>query len=107
MDSSLSTKSFRENLLRLYLGKYANRFKPLEDRENTILITDPYPILVAKLLGAKISLYEYIEIEKEDVYFGTFDYYQIEIVTIPVGDPYGAKTIETAVAKSFLAGTQS
>ena len=103
--NSLNTKNFREDLLRLYLGKYANRFKPLADRVSIVFVTDPHPLLVVKLLGADIALYEYIEVEKEDPYFGAFDYYCIEIITVPIGDPCATKTIETAVAKSFLAGT--
>jgi hypothetical protein len=107
MDQDLKSGHFREDLLRLYLGKYESRFKPLPNRSGTVLHTDPYPILVVQLSDVWISLAEYIEIEKDDANYGAFDYYQIDIIAVPIEDPEGVKKIEIAIAKSFLAGTQS
>lgn len=107
MTDSLNSGEFQENLLRLYLGKYESRFKSLVNRQGITLHTDPYPILVIQLHHTWVSLSEYIEVEEEDPYYGSFDYYQINIIAVPVGDPDGIKKIEKAVGKSFLTGTQS
>ena len=107
MDQDLKSGHFREDLLRSYLGKYESRFKLLKSKNGIILCTDPHPVLVIQLSNVWVSLKEYVTIEKDDSYYGTFDYYQIDIIEIPIEDPEGAKKIEIAIAKSFLAGTQS
>ena len=107
----MDMRQFEENLLRFYLGKYENRFKPVSSISisGIILCTDPHPILAIHLhkreVGPWIILYEYIEIEPCDPYYGAFDFYCNEIIQVPAGDPNGAEKIEIAVAKSFLAGT--
>jgi hypothetical protein len=63
-------------------------------------------MLVIQLNHVWVSLAEYIEVEKDDQYHGIFDYYQIDIITVPVEDPEGVKKVEKAIAKSFLTGTQ-
>lgn len=107
MTSDLDTDRFREDLLRLYLGRYANRFKQIKTRSGVVLYTDPHPLLVVQLYHVWVKLSEYIKVEEDDQYYGIFDHYQIDIETVPIEDPDGAEKIETAIAKSFLAGTQS
>ena len=119
---NLDDYPFREDLLRKYLGKYESRFKSLKSAPThtahaapmrnaaateTILYTEPHPLLVIQFASILISLVEYIEIEEEDPYYGAFDHYQIEIITVPLHDPNGFKKIEEAITRSYLTGTIS
>lgn len=108
MSTSLNTRQFKENLLRFYLGKYEHKFKPLNNDGDVILLTDPSPILVITVSSFEmpiIILYEYIDIDDEDPYYGTFDHYCSEIIKITADDPEGARKMEAAVAKSLIVGT--
>lgn len=100
-------ETFYEHILRLYLGKYAHRFQ-LEN-DGLTLQTITHPILVAQILkpSAKIALFEYIKIEEEDHWSGTFDFYCDEIIVVSIADPDGIKKIESAVARLLLAGTRA
>ena len=107
---SLSEHPFREDLLRMYLGKYEGRFRLLKEHtaaSDIVLCTDPHPILVVTFEGVWVSLLEYVEIEKEDPFSGIFDYYQIEIVEVPLCDPEGFQKVEKAITRSYLSGTKS
>lgn len=105
---SLNTSDFQENLLRLYLGKYESRFRPVKNRHGGIvMLTEPHPQLAVQLNYAWVSLAELIDIEEEDPFYGAFDHYQIDIIMVPVEDPEGVKKVEKAIAKAFLSGTQS
>ena len=103
----LNTTEFAEHVMRSYLGKYQNRFRTISTKDAIVLITDPNPLLAVQLYGPNIGLYEYIEIEEDDPYYGNFDHYCIEIVTISVSDPTARNRIEKEVAKTLLAGTRS
>lgn len=111
--------SFQEDVLRSYLGKYQERFKPIRPydaylnskRKDIItLCTDPDPMIVAQMWvdpEARICLCEYVQVEQDDPYYGTFTFYQIDILTVSLADPDGPIKIESAIAKTFLTGTQS
>ena len=103
----LNTSSFAEHVIRSFLGKYQNRFHTISDKSSIVLITDPNPLLAVQLAGPNIGLYEYIDIEEDDPFYGTFDHYCIEIITISVSDPTASKRIEAEVGKTLLAGTRN
>lgn len=106
MMNSYQDCAFKENLLRSYLGKYNDRFKLLKiENNNIILCTDPRPLLIIQYHHMWISLSEYIQIEEDDPYYGSFDHYQIPVTTVLVEDPNGMVKIEKAVAKLFLSGS--
>lgn len=97
---------FRENLLRSYLGKYDNRFKLLKIEENNIILcTNTRPLIIAQYHHVWVSLSEYLQIEEDDPYFGSFDHYQIPVATVPIEDPNGMAKIEKAIGKLFLSGS--
>lgn len=102
---------FGEQLLRLYLGKYEHRFNAFPHNGGVILHSGPYPTLVVTYTDVLIKpmlirLFEYINIEEDDPWFGILDHYQNELFAVSIEDPDGMKKMETAVTKSFLAGTQ-
>lgn len=105
--------TFQEQLLRLYLGKYENRFNSFfyNDSGDVVLYTILQPMLIVKFEledrnDIYVALCEHVPIEEDDPWYGTFNSYQCEIVSIPIEDPSGMKKMETAVAKSLLTGTR-
>jgi hypothetical protein len=101
---------FGEQLLRLYLGKYENRFRPIHTGPAVLLHAGPHPTLVITythvLHGTMhVRLYEYISVEEHDPWYGIFDTYQNELFGVSLEDPKGIEKMEKAVAKSFLTGT--
>lgn len=113
MENSEYQEGFKSELLSLYLGKYKPRFtlQKVANMNSVAYFTGPYPKLILtydatpRQKAISVALFECIKINADDPWYGIFDDYQIEVVSVSIEDPLGMEKIEQAITRSFLAGT--
>lgn len=102
--------ALNRQIVLMYLGKYKDQFFSLNALNRYVYISkcnSPMLALEYDPNLKQVILYEYIKIESDDVWSGTFVHYCHEIEWVSIEDPSGTNKMEKAITNSFLTGTQN